>query len=316
MAQVVRDAPGLQAKRDLRVLPGALGLGGRSDDAPGTCGLGDDAAAVATGAGEHLLFAAEAIWPPFAAASPHAAGVAAVNANVADVRAMGGRPAGLLSTVVAHDEAQAELMLRGIAEGADLLGVPVLGGHLSLGHDPALSAFVWGSARALLSSAAAHPGDRVLLAACLDGSYLGELAFFSSLRVRTREQLRGDGEPLVEIAEAGICRSARDVSMPGVIGSLLQLLEPSGSGALIDIDRIPRPAGVALERWLLTFPSYGFLLCVQPGRVDEARAAFHHRGLACEAIGTVDASARLRLGSDGEEALVWDLEAEALTGLR
>lgn len=307
LAEVIRAAPGLQAKRSLRVV--AEALEGRSGP------LGDDGAAVPYGDGQ-LVFAAEAIWPPLVAAYPFEAGVAAVNSNVADVRAMGGRPLGLASTVVAQDETQAREILRGVADGADLLGVRILGGHLSLGHEPALSAFVWGTARALLSSAAARPGDRILLATCLDGRYVGELPFFTSLRGgRTREQIAGDGEPLAQIAEAGLCACARDISMPGPVGSLLQLLEASGAGAVVEVERIPQPPGVSLERWLLTFPSYGFLLCARPDRVVAVCDAFRRRALTCEPIGRVDASGRLRLAADGGEALVWDLRAEPLTGL-
>jgi uncharacterized protein len=307
LADIARAAPGLQAKRDLRLL--AEALPDRTTD------LGDDAAAIPD-AGGWLLFAAEAIWPPLVADRPHAAGVAAVNANVADIRAMGGRPQGIVSALVARDRAHARELASGVAEGAELLGVPVLGGHLSIGHEPALSAFAWGRARALLSSSAARPGDRILLATCLDGSYVGELPFFSSLRGRRpRDRLAGDGEPLVEIAEEGLCDCARDVSMPGIAGSLLQLLEASGTGGTIEPERIPRPAGVALERWLVTFPSYGFLLCARPEHVGAVGEAFRRRDLSCEPIGLVDGSGRLRLAADGEEALVWDLRAEPLTGL-
>jgi selenophosphate synthetase-related protein len=307
LAEIVRAAPGLEAKRELSLVAETL--------AGVSAGLGDDAAAVPDGEG-YLLFAAEAIWPPLVATRPFAAGVAAVNANVADLRAMGGRALGIVPTVLARDRAQAEEMLRGLADGAGLLGVSVLGGHLSTGHEPALSAFAWGRARALLSSSAARAGDRVLLASCLEGGYMGELPFFSSLRAgRSPERLAGDGEPLVEIAEGGLCACARDISMPGILGSLLQLLEASGAGATVDVEGIPRPAGVALERWLVTFPSYGFLLCAAPERADAVCEAFRRRELSCAPIGEIDAGRRLLIAAGDERALVWDLAGEPLTGL-
>jgi selenophosphate synthetase-related protein len=52
--------------------------------------------------------------------------------------------------------------------------------------------------------------------------------------------------------------------MGGIIGTLLMLLETSGCGAILDLDRVPCPVGLPLERWLLCFPSYGFLLSVRP----------------------------------------------------
>jgi hypothetical protein len=101
--------------------------------------------------------------------------------------------------------------------------------------------------------------------------------------------------------------------MPGVAGSLLQLLELAGCGATLDVERLPRPGSVALERWLLAFPSFGFILAAAPERVEAACETFARRGLACAPCGTFDESRALRLASGGESAEVWDLAAEPLT---
>ena len=154
----------------------------------------------------------------------------------------------------------------------------------------------------------------LLAAFCLEGSDRGhDPPIWSSLRERDPAKLREDGEALVEVAERGLCRAARDVSMPGVAGSLLQLLELAGCGATLDVDRLPRPDGVALERWLLTFPSFGFVLAAAPEHVEAACAAFARRGLACAPCGAFDDSRVLRLAGGGESAEVWDLAAEPLT---
>jgi selenophosphate synthetase-related protein len=157
----------------------------------------------------------------------------------------------------------------------------------------------------------------VLLAAfALDGRYASDSRpFFSALADRAPERLRDDGEALVEVAEAGWCHAARDVSMPGIAGSLLQMIEGAGCGARLELDRLPRPPGVGLERWLLTFPSFGFLLAAPPAHVDAACAAFTRRGLACAPCGTFDATRVLRLAMAGSEAPVWDLAGTPLTGL-
>ncbi|MEA2144300.1 MAG: uncharacterized protein QOI64_2730, partial [Solirubrobacteraceae bacterium] len=120
---------------------------------------------------------------------------------------------------------------------------------------------------------------------------------------------------LVEVAERGLCHAARDVSMPGAAGSLLQLLEAAGCGAVLDVDRLPRPDGVDPERWLRTFPSFGFLLAAKPEHADAARDVFTARGLACEECGRFEDSRRLDLRSGAERATVWDLAIAPLTGL-
>ena len=189
---------------------------------------------------------------------------------------MGGRPLALVDMLVSPDRAHAERVLDGLRWAAELLGVPVVGGHLTIGHAAALSAVCTGIG-ARRCAAAAAPGDVLLAAFALEGRYTSDTSlFFSSLRDRAPERLRGDGEALVEVAEHGLCHAARDVSMPGVAGSLLQLVEVAGCGAMLDVDRLPRPDGVPLERWLLTFPSFGFLLAARPehaaGRLRRIRA--------------------------------------------
>jgi selenophosphate synthetase-related protein len=305
LAALVRDAPGLRAKRDLDLLARL----------PGDPALdGDDAAAIAHGHG-HLLLCGEAIAPALLATDPYAAGAAAVATNVADIRAMGGRPVGLVDTLVSPDRGHAERVLDGLAWAAGLLGVPVAGGHLTIGGEPALSAFCTGTATTLLRARDARPGDVLLAAFCLEGRFrAGPPPLFTSMRDRAAAQLRDDGEALVEVAERGLCHAARDVSMPGVAGSLLQLLELTDRcGATLDLDVLPRPRDVALEQWLVTFPSFGFVLAAPPARAAAAAERFTSRGLHCRSCGVFDDTGVLRIAAGGATADVWDLAAEPLT---
>lgn len=82
--------------------------------------------------------------------------------------------------------------------------------------------------------------------------------------------------------------------MAGVVGTAVMLPECAGLGAVIDIDAIPRPAGVPLERWLASFPSYGFVLSVADDRLDEVLARFSARGIAAAAICRADASSAVK----------------------
>jgi len=302
LVEVVRSAPGLLGKRDLQAIE-RLGIDG------------DDAALVPR-RDEYLVICGEAISPPFLAADPYGAGTAAVVTNVADVRAMGGRPLALVDMLVSPDREHAETVLDGIAWASELLGVPVVGGHLTLGHPPALSASCTGVATRPLHGSAARPGDVLLAAFALDGRYMSDARpYFTALHDRPREALRDDGEALVEVAEQGLCHAARDVSMPGVAGSLLQMIEGAGCGAALDLDRLPRPEQAGLERWLVTFPSFGFLLAARPEHVEAACDIFTRRGLACAPCGAFDDTRVLRLAAGGEEAPVWDLGRTPLTGL-
>jgi len=299
----LRAGPGLGAKADL-------------DLVAGLAGTGDDAALVRHHGGL-LVLCAEAIHPDLVADDPFAAGAAAVNANVADVRAMGGRPLALVDTLVSPDREHAARVLEGLRWAAGLLGVAVVGGHLTLGARAALSAACTGTVRVPLHAASARPGDALLVAFSLDGRLRpGPVPIFTSLRDRAPARLRSDGEALVEVAERGLCHAARDVSMPGLAGSLLQLLELAGCGATLDLERVPRPAGVEPATWLLAFPSFGFVLAAQPQDAARAIAAFHRRDLACALCGTFDATRALRVAAGGETVTVWDLAGGPVTGLR
>jgi uncharacterized protein len=303
LADLIRSGPATQAKRELAIV---RRLGVALD--------GDDAAAIAHH-DEYLILCGEAIVPEFVRDDPHAAGAAAVVTNVSDVRAMGGRPLGLVDMLVSPDRAHAEAVLDGIAWAAGLIGVEVVGGHLTLGHAPSLSASCTGIATRPLLGSRARAGDVLLAAFSLEGRYGEGTLYFSSLRDRAPEALRDDGEALIEVADAGLAHAARDVSMPGAAGSLLQMLETAGCGATLDVERIPRPPGVALERWLLTFPSFGFLLAAPPEHAGDAVAPFTRRGLACAPCGRLDDSGVLQLAASGETAPVWDLRREPFTHL-
>jgi len=303
LAAALRSSPAMEAKRELALV---RRLPGKHD--------GDDTAVIPFDS-EHLLVCGEAVSPAFLASDPYAAGAAAVVANVADVRAMGGRPLALVDMLISPDRAHAASVLDGLAWAARLHGVEVAGGHITLGHPPALSASCTGVARTPLRAANAQPGDALVGAFALEGRYRGDGPFFTSLGYRAPERVREDGEALVEVAESGACSAARDVSMAGPAGSLLQLLESAGCGATLAVDHLPRPPGSSLARWLTTFPTFGFMLAVHPDRIGDALAPFARRGLAAAECGTIDSSRVLRLAMGGCETPLWDLAAAPFTGL-
>ncbi|HYN98629.1 MAG TPA: AIR synthase related protein [Actinomycetota bacterium] len=276
-------------------------------------GPGDDTAVVTSGA-QNILVAGEAIWPPFVEADPFGAGVAAVVANVNDVAAMGGRAIALVDQVVAREEV-ARRVLEGIRFAAGIYGLPVVGGHLTIWDgSPSVSASIVGTVQRPLSSSNAAPGQTLLAAFCLEGKIRSDFPFLSSIRERAG-QLAADIGLLAGLAEAGLVQAAKDVSMAGTLGSLAMLLEPSGCGALVDLDRVPVPGGVSLAAWVSFFPTYGFLLTSLPENAGAVRERFRERGLACDAIGTVDDSGRLRARFSGEESELLDLNTQTVTGL-
>jgi selenophosphate synthetase-related protein len=279
-------------------------------------GDGDDAALIDVVDQYAGVLAAEAIRPELVAADPRMAGIAGVVTVLNDVAATGGRPMALLDTVLGTDEV-VRGALEGIAAAAELYGVPVMGGHTTVREgSPGLSTFAVGWTGRPLRAANARSGDPVCLAACLDGELVrghDGSTFFSHLRGPRRMRAASDLALLAEAAETGEAWSARDVSMPGVAGSLLQFLESAGGlGCALDVDAIPVPPGVSLEEWITTFPSYAFVMC---GRPDALEYRFEAAGLACCQVGVLDDTGALRLRSGVDEVVVWDLRSEPLAEL-
>jgi AIR synthase-related protein len=314
LAAMLRAALGVEQKRDIQ--PAARHFTDRRGGpwGPGTVRLGDDTAAIPDGEG-FLLFAAEGMWPELVAREPRFAGYCAVMVNASDVYAMGGRPLALVDALFAASAADAEPILLGMADAAARFGVPVVGGHTNL-HSPypALAAAVLGRAKRLLTSFDARPGDTLVAAVDLRGQMHPRHAFWNASLEGPAERLRADYAILPALAEAGLVAAAKDISMGGLVGTSLMLLEASGVGATLVLDQIPRPEGVPWERWLQAFPSYGFLLSVAPGNVTRVCEAFTARGIAAAAVGSVDDSRRLSLVHEAERALLWDLNGQPLTG--
>jgi selenophosphate synthetase-related protein len=92
------------------------------------------------------------------------------------------------------------------------------------------------------------------------------------------------------------------------------LAESSGVSIALDLDAIEPPPGIPLERWLRTFPSYGFLLSVAPGNVEPVLSLFRARELHAAAIGAVKPGNQVTLHSEGRSALLRDFGAERLMG--
>ena len=312
LVTVLRSHPGMRGKAAIGLVSEVLG---GSDWLHGDWlgGPGDDGAVVEAFGGA-VVACGEAMWPPFVRADPFGAGFAAVLTNVNDLAAMGAVPLGIVDTIVASEDV-ARRVLEGMRRACALLGVPVIGGHLTA-HDgePAVSAFGVGAATHPLSVTRMAPGQELVVAYALDGTMRPDFPFFPAFESRG-ERCAGDVRLLAEVAATGSCVAAKDISMAGFAGSLAMLLEQGRFGVTVDLAALPVPAGVELTAWLTCFPSFGFLLCAPPGRAGELVAAFAARGLAAAAVGTIDGTGLLDLRWGDARATVFDVAAEPVTGL-
>jgi uncharacterized protein len=305
----LRSGRGLQAKRDIAAVAARLSLSAESAIA-----VGDDCAAIPDGDG-YLLLAIEGFINEFVERDPWFAGWCGVMVNVSDVAAMGGRPIAVVDAVWGEGDSGVASILDGLKAAAKAYSVPVVGGHTNTRTDRGqLAVGILGRARTLLTSFDARPTDRVIAAIDLRGRYREPFPNWEAATDAPPARLVGDVEVLPLLAEAGLCVAAKDISQAGLVGTAMMLAECSRVGIRIDIARVPRPPEAPLDRWLQTFPSYGFLVAAQPVNAPNVLARFRDRGIAVADIGEFTADHRVII-SDGHDAqTVWDLAQESLIG--
>jgi AIR synthase-related protein len=312
LCDALRASRGFAHKRDISSVMRQL-----APTLPADIAVGDDCAAIPDGDG-HLLFAIEGFVDDFVERLPWFAGYCGVMVNVSDIYAMGGRPLAVVDALWSAGAEAAAPLLEGLAEGSRRYGVPIVGGHSNCKSARGqLAVAIVGRARKLLTSQGARPGDALLMAIDLRGAWQEPYPYWNCSTEAPAERLRADLEVLPTLAEEGLCDAAKDISMAGALGTALMLLECSKVGARIDVDAIPRPAALppddeaALLRWLVSFPSYGFVLSVRPQHVDAVVARFHAREIGCAVVGEVLAQPRVTLKHRGDEAQLWDIASEA-----
>jgi len=305
----LRASPALAAKADIGAVAARLGL------TQSAIPVGDDCAAIPDGDG-HILFAAEGFINEFVSADPWFAGWCGVMVNLSDIAAMGGRPVAVVDVVWAEGEDGARAILDGLRAAARAYGVPIVGGHTNLrARQQQLAVAVLGRAGArLLTSFDAEPGDVLIMIVDRRGAYRESFDNFQAALEAPGERLRADLALLPALAEKSLARAAKDISQGGLAGTAAMLAESSGVSIALDLDAVEPPAGVELERWLRTFPSFGFLLSVAPRNVDPVLAIFRARDLHAASIGAVKPGTQVTLQSEGRSALLRDFGAEQLMG--
>ena len=266
--------------------------------------LGDDCAAIRDGDG-WLLFAAEGMLPSFLGDDPWFAGYSAVMVNLSDVAAMGGRPLAIVDVLWSPGLDKTAVIWEGMSAASKAYGVPIVGGHTTAikGGSAFLAAAVLGKTKHLITSFDAQAGDDLLVAVDLRGDWRGEKPFWNTSVSAPPERLRADLNLLPVLAENGWCRAGKDISNGGIVGTLAMLLDCSSAGAELRVDRLPRPTDVDLGRWLISFPSFGFLLSVALRYSERVITQFTAREIACAVVGKITSSRSLILGYGAARAL-------------
>lgn len=278
-------------------------------------GIGDDAAVLKNNEG-YLLFSVDGVLPALVREEPYAAGKASVMVNVNDIYAMGGRPVAMVNVIASKNTERISEILKGIAKGCEKFRVPMVGGHLHPdAEEDSLVVSIVGTAKSLLLSSNAKPGDKLIFAVDLNGrSGCKTVRSWDSTSGKSSEDVIERLEILCYIAENGLCEAAKDVSMGGIFGTIGMLLESSGLGGDIFLDDIPKPDELAVNEWLKAFMSYGFILSVNCNNVEKVVNNFQKKRIVASVIGEVKKEKKMEVISGKEREVLFDFNNEAIVG--
>jgi thiamine-monophosphate kinase len=270
-------------------------------------GVGDDAAAVETGALTLVTTDAlvEGVHFRRTWTSPRLLGRKALSVNLSDIGAMGGVPRFVTVSLMLPLEVKLEFvdgLYDGLLERAAWAGVSLIGGNLARTEGPiVIDLTVLGHADKLITRAGAQPGDLLVVSGSLGAAAAGVKLLAQGARLTEDGDLRDTGmwtessgplllrclraqldpsPPLAfarALAENDVVHAAMDIS-DGLSGDTLQLCQESGVGAWLDpinlpIDRaaaaLERARGAdALDLALHGGEDYELLMAVAPDRLD------------------------------------------------
>ncbi|MCP4040140.1 MAG: thiamine-phosphate kinase [bacterium] len=260
-------------------------------------GIGDDAAILRPRAGEDLVVSTDALvegvhfrWRNQA---PATVGRRALRVNLSDLAAMGARPVGFtlaLAAPASLSMSRIDGLLAGLLRDARDYGCPLIGGNVARARETSLVVTVIGAVargRALRRDAA-RPGDRLFVTGTLGA---GALALARS--EKRGATLRRLPEPRLDagrvLAQMKACCACIDLS-DGFEADLAHVLEESGVGAQVDVDRLPTSRGFAAACAREGFDP--LQLAVRCG--EDYELLFSLRG--AQARGNSEARLRARLG--------------------
>jgi len=312
LAQSLRDFEGVARKRAIGALVKWF------DEDLSTGNFGEDAAIIERG-DESLLLAADGIWSRLMDADPEWAGYCAVLVNIHDILAMGGTPLAMVDVFSANSTEVCNRVLAGMSEAIKKFGVPVVGGHV---HPDttynALDVAIIGTAKtnSLIYSCTAREGHDVIAAIDLDGRVHPSCSLcWDTTTMKHREMLSRQLQTMPRLAQQHLVTAGKDISNPGLLGTLAMLLEVSEAGARVELDRIPIPDGMDMPLWLRMYPGMGFVVTAQPENVGRVIAIFEEAGMTAAKIGEITGTGKLEITNNVETVVVWDFARDTIMGI-
>jgi uncharacterized protein len=315
----IRSYDGITRKNFIRnatkILDDTYNIAGRT-----ALGFGDDASAIDIGNDTLLLMAADGMWGQLMEGDPHWAGYCSVLVNVNDIAAMGGIPMGMTNVISINNEELCNEIMMGIKEGVKKFGVPMVGGHLHPDTPyTALDVSITGIVGKddIITSCGANVGDKVLVAMDLDGRQHPTFPLnWDTTTHKTPQLVQSQIVVMNDIAQKHILTAGKDISNPGILGTLGMLLEASGVGATVELEKIPRNSSVTWEDWLKVYPGSGFVLTAKEENVEECIKMLEEVNITTQVAGSIIKENKLILTYDKQEKTVFDFNRDMIMGIK
>ncbi|UCH89428.1 MAG: methanogenesis marker 2 protein [Thermoplasmata archaeon] len=281
---------------------------------------GEDAAVLDLSESQLLLFAADGIMKKLMDTDPFWAGYCAVLVNIHDIISMGGLPVAMVNILSISDKNTADAVLKGVNSAVEKFQVPVVGGHTHPDDEAdAIAVAIIGIVERdkVIYSHTAKPGEDIIAAMDLDGKTHPKVEFsWDTTRHKSSEQIWRQFNGIRSLAQKNLVNAGKDISNPGLIGTLGMLTESSGVGAIVDLSTIQCPPDLELLHWLKMYQGMGFIVSVKPENSDAVIQTFIEAGLSASRIGTITTDRKLIL-QDGKESIeVFDFNVDSITGLK
>jgi thiamine-monophosphate kinase len=285
-------------------------------------GIGDDAALVQVPEGMELAITVDTLVEGvhfLKETDPESLGHKAMAVNLSDLAALGAEPAWatLALTLPTADPHWLDQFSRGLLGLAQRFGVQLVGGDTTRGPLAiTIQALGLVPRDQALRRAGARPGDLVYVTGTLGDAGLALLALQEELRLPQRDKAYAldqlnRPEPRIEeaIALRGLANAAIDIS-DGLAADLGHILEASGVGATLQVERLPLSPVVrsvldAVGGWALPLTAgddYELCFTVPAARQAEVEHRFAGLKTGCTWIGMIERTRGLRcLLDDGTD---------------
>ncbi|NVM04709.1 MAG: methanogenesis marker 2 protein [Candidatus Helarchaeota archaeon] len=320
IAESIRNFDGVKRKKGIAIsikpLEETLNLG----NAKVIKSFGEDAAVfeVPNYDNDYFLLAMDGMWDKLVEADPWLAGYFSILVNVNDIVVKGGTPLALLNIISTTDDSFTREMMDGIVEGCKKFSVPMVGGHYHpRANNNSLSVAILGKVKktAVLFSDSAEVGDSILMGIDMDGSFNTKFKYaFNTTQHKNPSQINKIFQTWWDITQKGLASAGKDISNPGILGTLGMLLDASEKGGRVNILNIPKPDNIDLDTWLKAYPGYGVIFTSKKENVEEIIRIYSNFSITTKEIGIVDESKKLIIENGTSSVELFDLTKINLSG--